>query len=124
MRESLEKHNQFIRKLLDKPNKAEALSWLEESTDESFRTVGELDSNERSYDLIDEVYKAGAVEVWAVEIDTYPDGHQNTGKLVVLLPSEPKARRRVFGWCGSRAKALGFDPDEDVGQDHLFVMLN
>ena len=124
MRPSLERHNQFISELLDTPNKAEALSWLEESTDESFRTVGELNSNEKSFDLIDGAYKVGAIEVWAVEIDTYPDGSQNTGKLVIRLPGGWDARRRVFEWCGERAEDLGFDRDGDVGQEYLFVMVD
>jgi hypothetical protein len=124
MRQDLKQYNKFIQDLLDKPNKAEALSWLEESTEESFRTVGELGSNEKSFDLIHAAYKAGALEVVAVEIDTYPNGHQNTGKLIVFLPDELEARKRVFEWCGDRAEAVGYDPEVDIGQQHLFVMLD
>jgi len=121
---SADEPHELIRELLNKPNTAEAFSWLDEATDESDRTLGELESNERSIDLISEAYKCGAVKVYAVEIDTYPDGHQNTGKLVVELPADSSARAGVFEWCGKQAIASGYDPEVDVGQSHLFVMLD
>jgi hypothetical protein len=121
---SLEKHNDFIQGLLRKKNTAEAFSWLDEATDESSRTLGELDSNEKSIDLVAEAYRAGAVKVMAVDIDTYPDGHQNTGKLIVELPEDKSRRKAVFDWCGKQAQATGYDSEEDGGQSHLFVMLD
>lgn len=121
---NLKRQEEFIKELLDNPNKAEAFSWLDESTDESYRTVGVLETNEQSIDLIDEAYKAGAVEVIAVEIETYPDGGQNTGRLVITLPEDVEARKRVFQWCEVQAQKLGFTAGEDVGQKHLFVMLD
>ncbi len=120
----MEEREKFIQDLLSKPNKMEALSWLDESTDESYRTVGELQSNELSIDLIHEAYKAGAGEVIAVEIDTYPDGSQNTGQLVIVLPDAPEARSRIFNWCEQQANRLALTAGEDIGQRHLFVMLD
>ena len=124
MRINLELHNEFIQQFLDKSNKAEAFSWLDEATDESFRSVGDIGYNEKSLDLIKEIYDAGAVEVIAVEIDSYQDGRQNTGELIVVLPDNVDARKRVFAWCRRQAESLGFDGDEDIGQKHLFVMLD
>jgi hypothetical protein len=121
---NLEEHDEFIRKLLDNPDKAEAYSWLDECSDDSFRNVGELESNEKSLDLIREIYDAGAVEVIAVEIDKYPDGGENTGKLVIALPEEPEERKRVLEWCSKVSEAQGFAPHEDFGQTHEFVMLD
>ena len=121
---SLEEHEKFIEKLLGKPNKAEALSWLSEASHESFRSVGELESNEVSLNLIQEIYKAGAVEVIAVEIDKYPDGGENTGKLVIEMPQQAEARKRVLEWCNKVGEDQGFDPSEDYGQRFEFVMLD
>ena len=120
----LEERERFIREMLEKPNKAEAFSWLDECTDDSFRTVGESETNEQSIDLIHEIYKAGAVEVTAVEIDKYPDGDENTGKLVITLPDEPEKRRRVLEWCSRISQVQGFAAHEDYGQRHVFVMLD
>ena len=86
---NLEGHKRFIQKLLADPNKAEAFSWLDECEGDSFRTVGAWESNEQSLDLIREIYKAGAVEVIAVEIDKYPGGGENTGRLVIVMPCDP-----------------------------------
>lgn len=121
---NLAEDEKLIEELLAKPNKAEALSWLDESTDESYRTVGELETNEQSIDLIDQAYKAGAVEVIAVDIDEYPDGRQNTGRLVVVLPDVHELRKQVFAWCENQANRLALTAGEDVGQRHVFVMLD
>jgi hypothetical protein len=85
-------------------------------------TLGELGHDE-SVVLADAVYKAGAAHVYAVEIDEYEQG-SNTGKLVVELPSNPADRKRVLGWAGKIAREQGFDPETDVGQRYVFVMLD
>ncbi len=121
---SLEEHERFVQELLANPNKAEAHSWLDESSDESFRNIGVLESNEKSLDLIQEIYRAGAVEVIAVEIDKYPDGGENTGKLVIVMPEGPEERRRVLEWCSKISEEQGFATHEDFGQRHEFIMLD
>ena len=121
---NLGEHERFIQRLLENPNKAEAYSWLDECSDESFRNVGELESNEKSLDLIQEIYRAGAVEVIAVEIDKYPDGGENTGKLVIVMPEEPEKRKKVLEWCSKISEEQGFAAHEDYGQSHEFVMLD
>lgn len=121
---NLEEHERFIQRLLESPNKAEAYSWLDECGDESFRNVGELESNEKSLDLIHEIYRAGAVEVIAVEIDKYPDGGENTGRLVIVMPEEPEKRRAVLEWCSKISEGWGFAAREDHGQRHELVMLD
>jgi hypothetical protein len=60
----------------------------------------------------------------AVKIDRYPDGEENTSKLVISLPKEKAARKKLFGWAADRAEEQGYDPEPDVGQKDLFVMLD
>lgn len=120
---NLEEHERFIQQLFEDPNKAEAYSWLDECSDESFRNVGELESNEKSLDLIQEIYRA-AVEVIAVEIDKYPDGAENTGKLIIGMPEEPEKRRQVLEWCSKISEEQAFAAHEDFGQRYAFVMLD
>lgn len=114
----------FFNELLNKPNRAEAISWLRESTEESHRTLGEFETNAQSIDLVDEAFKAGAVEVIAVEIGTYPDGSQNTGKLIIELPEDPTTRKQVLTWCNEQGERLGLDPESDFGQRYTLVMLD
>lgn len=73
-----------------------AYSWLDEGNDDSFRNVDEPESNEKSLDLIREIYDAGAVEVIAVDIDKDADGEENTGKLLIVLPEQPAQRKSVL----------------------------
>jgi hypothetical protein len=114
--------NDFIDARLNDPKskKAEALKWLTESGE---NTLGELGTTEESIDLVQAAYDAGAEEVLAIEIDQYGE-NENTGKLLVKLPSEKEARKRVFAWCGTQAEAQGFDAEEDTGQTYVFVMLD
>lgn len=78
---------------------------------------------DESIALADAVYKAGAAHVYAIEIDEY-DQHQNTGKLVIELPDDASARKRVFAWAGKIAREQGFDPEREAGQRYVFVMLD
>jgi hypothetical protein len=114
----------FLDELLRKPNHAEAIPWLKGSTAASDRTLGEIGTNEESLDLVAEAFEAGAVEVIAVEIVTYPDGSQNTGKLIVELPEDPISRERALTWCNELGKRLGLDPESDFGQRYTLVMLD
>ncbi len=113
----------LIQRMLSAPETKEVLGWLK-SGQSGMRTLGELPDQESSIELAEEVYALGATKVWAVKIDNYgPDG-ENTGKLIVSLPKEPRKRKKVFAWCGEWAEQTGYDPEEDVGQEHLFVMLD
>jgi hypothetical protein len=114
----------FLEELLGKPNRAEATVWLRESRGPSDRTLGELGTTKESLDLVNEAFEAGAVQVIAVDIATYPDGSQNTGKLIVELADDPNSRERILAWCNQQGERLGLDPESDFGQRHTLVMLD
>lgn len=114
--------NSLAEKLLAEPGSREVLEWLREHS--STRTLGELPTREASIEYAKEIYSLGANKVTAVKIDRYPDGEENTGRLVVTLPSDLEARARIFEWHDEQADALGFDPETDVGQMHLLLMLD
>ena len=116
------KENSLARQLLAEPGSREVLHWLQEGS--VTRTLGELATREDSIELAKEVYNLGATKVTAVKIDRYPDGGENTGKLVVYLPKEKALRKRLFAWATERAEEQGYDPERDTGQKHLFVMLD
>jgi hypothetical protein len=114
--------DKFIRKLLKSRSQSEALSWLKNAGQET-RTLGELSSNEESTALVQNLYDLGAVKVLAVEIDHYSGG-QNTGQLIVELPTSPRKRPQLFQTISYYGERLGFEPYKDTGQSHLFLWLD
>ncbi|MBE7500045.1 MAG: hypothetical protein HS113_06980 [Verrucomicrobiales bacterium] len=112
-----------IEELLSADSSKEALAWLQSGKLDS-RMLGELPTTAASIEIVQELYALGAARVTAVNIATYDTGEENTGKLIVSLPKESSARARVFEWCAEQAEQLGFEPERDVGQEHVFVMLD
>jgi len=113
----------FAQRFLDDTeNTREALTWLKAS--EKRNTVGELANTAASIRLVNSLYKAGATKVWAVEIDRYPGGTENTGKLVIELSSLPKARAEVLRLASRKSEAKGFGNINDGGQRYVFLMLD
>src|SRR5688572_7455985 len=100
----------FVQPYLNAPDTKEALGWLRAGNEQDFRSIGELETNEESLQLIELIYAAGATEVLAVEIDEFPEG-QNTGKLVVKLPDDVAKRKRLLEWAGTSAQQQGCEPD-------------
>jgi hypothetical protein len=103
-------------------NPREALSWLKAAPRR--RTLGELANTAVSVRLINQLYRAGAAKVWAVEIDSYPDGTENTGRLVIELPQDPAARKRVLAWVSHQSLSKGFNPGQDEGESFAYVRLD
>jgi hypothetical protein len=101
----------------------EVLSWLEESRQPS-RSLGEATDQDDSIRLAKELYDRGAVAVHAVEIQGEQDDDQNSGRLVVELPDDKRRRKKLFRLCGDLASETGFEPDPDVGQRFLLLMLD
>ncbi len=110
-------------KLLKGPRVREALSWLEESRQPS-RSVSEATGQDESIRLVKKLYGLGAVAVHAVEIDGEPAEEQNTGRIVIELSQDQEKRRELLKFCGKLARKEGFDPDPDVGQRYMLLMLD
>ena len=101
-----------------------ALEWLQESSEESLRTLGELASAEASIELVHEYLGAGAKRVLAVSIETDDDGSQNTGYMLVELPAKRAMRKAVLAMCNEQNQATGFSPVKDSGQKFIHVALD
>jgi len=112
-----------IEELLESPQSKEVLEWLQAGQPDS-RTLGELPTTEASISLAYELYSLGAVQIIAAKIKTYDSGEENTGKLILWLPENRVARAKLFAWNSEHANEFGFDPDEDVGQKYLLLMLD
>jgi hypothetical protein len=121
MSEPREQQDNFCLHLINNTNSAEILPWLQNLN--GIRTIGELGTREESIELITEVFEAGAIQVFAVEIDR-EDDEENTGKLCIELPDDPSFRKRVLDWTGHIAEEQGYEQEADVGQKYIFVMLD
>ena len=105
-----------IRQLLRSKDKFEALAWLRDS---KYRNVGEMENGE-SIALVEELYALGATEVLAVEIGrTSP--YESTDILLATLPDDARIRQALFAWDAARVREMGYDPEVDVGQQHMFI---
>lgn len=118
-------HEQLILRLLADPTKREALEWLQDDSGGGNRTIGACATTQDSLKFVQEIYGLGGEEVFAVNIHSRPKGAgERAGKLVVALPQNPKRRRAIFDWCKGQGDSLGFTPDPDHGESHLFLLLD
>lgn len=104
--------DQLCERLLRKSDKAEAREWLRSAA----RSIGGRSSTE-SIALVEELYALGATEVVAVDIGT----GQTTDTLVVVLPEDAAARKKLFELEEALMKTAGFDKSSDQGQKYLFL---
>lgn len=118
-------HERLISRLLSDRKKAEALKWLKGGSLDDKRTIVGCKTNRDSIRFVNEIYGAGAVKIVAVQIQKKrgSDSHR-TGKLVVELPQAAKLRKAIFAWCRKQGNSLGFSPDPDHGESHLFLLLD
>ncbi len=120
-----EEHDQLIARLLRDSAKMEAGEWIEGGGDEQSRSVGSCKTKQDSLSLIQEIYRAGAVKVLAVKIQRRPKGLcEHAGKLVVELPQDSNRREAIFEWCKKQGESLGYSPEIDQGESHLFLLLD
>ena len=108
----------FAESLMAKGNR-DARQWLSEDGPRAVRTIGEH-TNAGSKAIVADLFRRGAVSVYAVEIDTVPNVGQSANYLVVQLPSNAAARHRLFDFGNQNARRNGFDRISDDGQRYLF----
>ena len=119
------RHDASCQDLIRQPGTCDAREWFCGALEGEQRTLGEIATMGESKVELDALYKAGPVRVFALGIDRYPEvATENTGKLLVELPTEKQARRRVLAWCTKWARATGHDPVPDFGQRYAFVMMD
>jgi hypothetical protein len=103
--------------------KAEALEWLRGGSESSFRNLGEMETTDESIAFAQRFYDLGAESVLACKIAEYDEG-QNSGHLLIQLPSDDRARERLFAAHREHAESMGFEGEPDEGQEYLFMMLD
>jgi hypothetical protein len=111
----------FCEQMLAKGKSAEARAWALQATGSTqLRTIHELD-NTKSLEIIQKLYELGAERVMACDIETAPEVGETTNILVVTLPADREARKRLLQYECSHAGGLGFDGVKDKGQRYMFL---
>ncbi len=117
--EAARKLDEFCSALMTEGKCEDAASWIQNKN----HTLGERDwcSSKR---LVERLSKLGCVHIYACEIDCYDGVLENTGQLVMELPSESKVRSKVLKAINGLASQTGYDGPFDDGQQYAFVKLD
>ncbi len=119
--EAARKLDEFCSALMTKGKCEDAATWIQNKN----HTLGERDwrSSKR---LVERFSKLGCVHIYACEIDRYDEDDkvmENTGQLVMELPSESKVRSKVLKAIDGLASQAGYDGPRDC-QRYAFVKLD
>lgn len=109
----------FCRQMLQQGRTEDAAQWIKTKG----HTLGERD-RPGSKRLIERLSAVGCIEIWACEIDTYDDGAENTGHLVVKLPKAKTMRAKVLKMIDRLARQTGYGGPVDDGQQYAYIMLD
>ncbi|MGA3182584.1 MAG: hypothetical protein ABSF38_19835 [Verrucomicrobiota bacterium] len=117
-------HDRLIFRLLADPRKEEALQWLQGGHSDDIRILGRFKTNLDSVKCVQRLYDAGALEVFTVHIRKKRTNKTRSVKLVVTLPCEPHQRALIFNWCETHGRSIGYTPNPDHGESHLYILLD
>ena len=117
-------HEVFVRSLLAQKNHAEVRKWLE-SGGKAARSLGRFKRVSDALKFVEALYKAGASKVIAPDIYDGKAGDQFADCLLVKLPGTATKRKAIRKVCAqlSKRKLGAFQPDKDIGETHLYLLL-
>jgi hypothetical protein len=117
-------HEVFVRSLLAQKNRAEVRKWLE-SGGKAVRSLGRFKRVSDALKFVEALYKAGATEVIAPDIYADKAGDQFADCLLVKLPGIAAKRKAIRKVCAAlpKRKLGAFQPDKDIGETHLYLLL-
>ena len=115
-----EEQDAYYEQMMSVGKSAEALAWAREATDEDRRTIDEYE-NDRTLEIIEEIYQRGAAKVTAVEIDVDPGIGETTDILIVTLPEDPSQRAEVLKCRSLLPQWTGIGGTADRGQKYLML---
>jgi hypothetical protein len=109
----------FCEGLMKRGKQSEVREWIKDKN----HTLGEMDWP-RSKRLVDKLISIGCLNVYACEIDTYGNGIENTGHLVVELPDKKAERKIILKTIDKLARDQGYEGPFDDGQRFAYVKLD
>lgn len=119
-------HRVFVGSLLEKRNQRDARKWLaKKSGDKTARSLGRFKRENDAVKFVEALYQAGAVAVIVPDIYRNKVRDQFSDCLLVQLPRSETKRKAVRKICAQlRTRKLGaVQPDEDIGESHLYLSL-
>jgi len=89
-------HRAFVTAMLAKPNRFEALAWLQGKPKRNIaRSLGRFKRERDASNFVIKLYDAGAVEVIAPDVYSNEEGVQFADSLLVRLPRTPAKRKAI-----------------------------
>jgi hypothetical protein len=118
-------HRVFTKWLLGKSN-GEAAEWLHRNGEaKAARSLGRFKREGDAVEFVRALYDAGAAKVVVSDIYTNKNGDQFADYLLVQLPKDAKRRKAIRSICAQlqKRKLGAFEPDKDIGENHLFLSM-
>lgn len=114
-----ERLDAFCRSLIEREPAHDATTWIAYP----HHTLGTL-SRRASRKLVSSMIDAGALSVFACDIDAGGQLEANTGHLVIELPSDVAQRKMLLRIAARAAEEQGYEPYPDNGQRFVYVKLD
>ena len=114
----------FLSGLLSKRNRSEARTWLK-AAGKKARSLGRFKRTNDAAKFVEELYQAGASQVMVPDIYRNQRGTQFADSLLVQLPKDAAGRKAVRAVCAQLPKRNpgAVEPDQDMGESHLYLLL-
>jgi hypothetical protein len=112
--------DRFCRTMLATDPHREARAWLAESKQGDERNLGEKAVPD-SRQIVETLYRLGATDVQAIDVQRQPGWGESTNRLIVALPDDPGRRRELLAYGEELASSQGFDGVPDEGQRYMFL---
>lgn len=103
-----------------RPEDPEAREWLRSNPGDAPLAANAFDAD-AAREFVDALYAAGARRVVIASENIVDEDPPYCDALRVLLPEDPSARAAVLALTNAEALSEGFDPEEDTGQEVVFL---
>jgi hypothetical protein len=116
----------FASSMLARSNRSEARKWLRKKTgDHTKRSLGRFKREREAERFVTSLYEAGAVTVILPDVYCSQAGDQFADCLLVRLPKSMARRKAIRQICArlQRRKLGAMQPDEHIGESHLYIYL-
>jgi hypothetical protein len=109
----------FCKSMMEDGAHADAVEWIASPQ----HTLGEF-THGKSRKIVEKLLKVGAERVYACQIEPVEEEEENTGHLVVELPTGADERKAILREVDRLASEQGLHGDMDNGQRYAYVKLD
>jgi hypothetical protein len=109
----------FCHQIMDEGKCEDAVAWIKNRK----HNLGEMNWA-KSQQIVKRLAALGCVHIYACQVDSYGDAGENTGHLVVELPSTGEPRKKILRMIDQLAEDTGYNAPFDEGQQFAYVNLD